>query len=158
MREEPRGRGGPPARCDASARLCDTASVCNLALALHGSIVLVVSQVVGYAFFRAIRTEANAQTWRMSHAACSAGATFLIALAPVVPHLDPPVSTGALVGLLVVSTYALSIGTVIAAVAGHRGVAPALPWSNRIVYALYLVGAITASLAGIALVIGAARA
>ena len=139
------------------------ASACNLPLVLHGTVVLLLSQVAGYAFFHAIRASEHDATklgqWRMSHAASSAGAVFLIALGPVVPHLElGPLPVGALVGVLVVSTYGLCLGTLVAAVSGHRGARPHLPWSNLVVYLLYVLGALGSTVAAIALVYGAARA
>lgn len=135
---------------------------CNIPLVLHGTIVLLLSQVAGYAFFRAI---AGAQhegprtgMWRMSHAACSAGAVFLIALGPVVPHLSlVPLPAAVVVDALIASTYALCLGTLVAGWSGHRGVRPVGPWSNLAVYVLYLAGALGSTLSGLALLWGATR-
>ena len=138
-------------------------TACNMALVLHGVIVLLLSQLAGYAFFRAINAgdEAAARTgmWRMSHAACSAGAVLLIALGPVVPHLRlTSLPEALLVATLIGATYALCLGTVVAAVSGHRGTRPRGPWSNLVVYILYLLGALGSTVSGVVLLYGAARA
>jgi hypothetical protein len=140
-----------------------TAATCNIPLIVHGSIILLLSQGAGYAFLFAINTASQESTktgmWRMSHAACSAGAVFLIALGPVVPHLHlTPSAAAFLVHALIVSTYALCLGTVVAGISGHRGTRFRLPWSNLITCVLYLVGALGSSLAGLVLLYGAARA
>jgi hypothetical protein len=133
-------------------------------LVLHGTIVLLLSQVAGYAFFRAIhrstqQDSARAGMWRMSHAACSAGAVFLIALGPVVPHLRlAPFAAAFLVDTLVASTYALSLGTVIAGFSGHRGTERRLPWSNLATYVLYVLGALGSTIAAVMLLYASARA
>jgi hypothetical protein len=133
---------------------------CHMAMVFHGAVILLLSQLVGYAFFRAInkqKPEATAM-WRMSHAASSAGAVFLIALAPVVPHLRLGPATGwLLVGSLIGSTYAMCLGTVVAAASGNRGTRPRLPWPNLLAYLLYMAGALGSTVAGLVFFIAAAR-
>jgi len=135
-------------------------SGCNMAMVFHGAIILLLSQLAGYAFFRAINKQSQERTamWRMSHAASSAGAVFLIALGPVVPHLHLTRLTGpVLVASLIFSTYALCLGTVVAAASGARGTRPRLPWPNLLAYALYVVGALGSSVAGLVLLFAAAK-
>jgi hypothetical protein len=139
------------------------AASCNIPLIFHGAVILLLSQVAGYALFFAIKRSPQDATrvgmWRMSHAACSAGAVFLIALGPVVPHL--PLSPGLftfLVDTLIVSTYGLSVGTVVAGFSGHRGMSLKLPWSNRIASVLYLIGVLGSTLSGLVLMYGAVLA
>jgi hypothetical protein len=126
--------------------------MCDLRFVLHGGIILMLSQLAGLAFARAIRN-GNSDRWRMSHAACSAGGILLVAVAPVAPHLaiDKTLFAIAWIG----STYALCVGTVVAAISGHRGIASSAPLMNRLVYALYLIGALGTTVATIALIYGA---
>lgn len=136
---------------------------CNVPLVFHGSVVLLLSQFAGYAFFRALnRPDApspKADMWRMSHAACSAGAILLFALGPVVPHLRLSERGGTLLVLtLIGSTYAFCLGTVVAGVSGHRGLQRQGPWTNRVVYLLYVAGAMGSTVAGVVLLYGAAGA
>jgi hypothetical protein len=138
-------------------------ATCSMPLVLHGAVVLVVSQITGYAFFRALRGaergDAKAERWRMSHAACSAGAVLLFALAPIVPRLRlAQAASTVLVASLVASTYAFSLGTVVAGVSGQRGLRAGGPSPNVAVYALYLAGALGSTLAALLLLYGAARA
>ena len=140
----------------------DAAAACNLALVLHGAIVLLLGQGAGYAFFRTINASPQDATrtgmWRMSHAATSAGAVLLFALAPIVPRLDiAPGLSGFLVAVLIASTYALSLGTIAAALTGHRGTSARRPASNVLVYGLYLAGALGSTAGGLVLLYGAAR-
>ena len=137
-------------------------AACDIPLVLHGAIVLLLGQVAGYLFFRALRASpdgARAGMWRMSHAACSAGAVLLLAMAPVVPHLRlAPLSAIAVVDTAVVSTYALCGGTLVAAFSGQRGLRPRPPLSNQVVYLLYVVGALSSTVSALALFAAALRA
>jgi hypothetical protein len=141
----------------------DPVSACNLPLVLHGAIVLLLGQLAGYVFFRVIHASPQDATrvgmWRMSHSATTVGAVFLIALAPVVPHLHlAPPAASFLVATLVASTYALCLGTLAAALSGHRGTSGRKPWSNVLVYVLYVAGAVGSTAAGLVLLYGAAGA
>jgi hypothetical protein len=132
-------------------------------LVFHGAIVLLLSQLAGYALLFAINAPQQDATklgmWRMSHAACSAGAVFLIALGPVVSHLLlTPGQAALLVHSLVVSTYGLTLGTVVAGISGHRGTRLRRPWSNMIAAVLYVVGVLGSTISGGLLMYGAARA
>jgi hypothetical protein len=138
-------------------------AACNLALVVHGIVVLLIGQLAGVAFFRAINAsperDGAVQMWRMSHAASTAGAVFLIALAPVVPHLAfAPIPASLVVSTTIVSSYLLSAGTVVAAFSGHRGTQPRQPWPNLAVYAMYVAGAIGSTLSAASLLYGALRA
>lgn len=147
-----------------------TAAGCNIPMIFHGSIVLLLSQFAGYAFLWAINTSnkslqppqhesAKVNQWRMAHSACSAGAVFLIALGPVVPHLRLTAPTaGFLVDALIVSTYAFCLGTIVAGISGNRGTRLRLPWSNLITTLLYLVGALGSTISGLVLMYGATLA
>jgi hypothetical protein len=137
------------------------ASACDLSLVLHGAILLLLSQVAGYAFFRAInrRDPETIGMWRMSHAACSAAAVLLIALGPVAPHLRLRHELAVLLdGALIGSSYAFCVGTVIAASSGHRGTKPRGPAANVAVYVLYVVGAVASTLSALVFAWGAASA
>jgi hypothetical protein len=66
--------------------------------------------------------------------------------------------TTLLVATLTASTYALCIGTIAAGISGHRGVQPAKPWPNALVYGLYLLGAVGSTASGVLVLYGAVRA
>jgi hypothetical protein len=139
-----------------------TQTACNLTLVVHGAIVLLLAQLAGYVFFRAINASpqdaVRTGMWRMSHSASSMGAVFLIALAPVAPHLAlPPPLDRVLVAGVIASTYALCLGTLVAGFTGHRGTRARPPWPNVLVYLLYLAGALGSTVTGIVLLYGAAR-
>lgn len=139
------------------------AAACDLSLVLHGAIVLLLANLAGYVFFRAINASppdaARINMWRMSHAATSTGALFLVALGPVAPHLHlEPLPRWLFVVVTVGSTYALCLGTIVAGASGHRGTKPRMPWSNLVVYFLYVLGALGSTIAGLALLYGAVGA
>ncbi len=136
---------------------------------LNGCVLLLLSQAVGYAFLWAIRRQpapaageraaGTVERWRMSHAATSAGALFLLVLGPVAPHLRlGPAAARLLDALVIVSTYGLCLGTVVAGFSGQRGTQLRHPWPNLLAYALYLVGAVGSTAAGGLLLYGAGRA
>jgi hypothetical protein len=134
----------------------------SFALVFHGAVVLLLGQAAGYAFFRALKRAedgAAAARWRMSHSACSVAALVLLALGPVVPQLGlDPVALQALTWTLIGSTWALCLGTVVAAASGQRGIERRGPVWNRVVWVLYVVGAAGSTVGGVALVIGVAYA
>jgi hypothetical protein len=139
------------------------AGACDIKLVFHGCIVLLISQLAGYALLFAINARQNeiakVARWRMSHAATSVGAIFLIALAPVVSQLElGPGLAAFLVDALIVSTYALSLGTVVAGASGHRGTQLLRPWSNLIAWLLYMVGVLGSTASCLVLTYGATRA
>ena len=118
----------------------------SVALVVHGCVVLLLGQAIGFVFFRAIERP-SAALWRMSHAATSAGAVFLLALAPIVPRLAlSPLPERVVVFATIASTYALVSGTVVAAIAGRR---------NQAVLGCYVLGALGSTLAASALLYGA---
>ena len=119
--------------CRRDRRGARRGTMCDLRFVLHGGIILMLSQLGGFVFARAIRS-GDSDRWRMSHAACSAGGVLLIALAPVAPHLA--IGTTLLASLWIGSTYALCVGTVVAAITGRRGIESGGPPMNQIVYAL----------------------
>ncbi len=137
-------------------------SPCDLSLVFHGAVVLALGQLGGFAFFRAIRRapdDPGTGRWRMSHAACSAGAVLLIALGPVAPHLAlGPTGSALFAGSSIASTYAMCVGTIVAAASGGRGTDARGPWTNRVVYGLYVLGAFGSTLAASLLLYGAAAA
>jgi hypothetical protein len=132
----------------------------NVHLFLHGSIVLLLSQLAGYAQYHSIKAvpadAVRVERWRMSHAACGAAAVFLCALASVIPHVDfRPLPAALIVTTLIVSTYLLCLGTLVAGFSGHRGTRRGPPLWNRVAYLCYLAGAISSTLVGLALTYGA---
>ena len=136
----------------------------DLLLILHGCIILLISQVAGYAFFFALRGKkpevpgerTAAERWRMSHAACSAGAVFLLVLGPIAPHLRLEAAAARwLDGLLIVSTYGLCLGTVVAGFSGHRGMTPRGPWPAVLANIFYIIGVLGSTAGGLLLMYGA---
>jgi hypothetical protein len=141
----------------------NASAACNLTLVVHGAIVLLLANLAGYVFFRVINASPADATrtnmWRMSHAATSTAAVFLLALGPIVPHLHlDPMPVWFFVGVTIGSTYALCLGTLLAGASGHRGTKLRRPWSNLVVYVLYVLGALGSTVAGIALLYGAVGA
>jgi hypothetical protein len=136
---------------------------CDIRLVVHGAIILLLSQLAGFAFLFSINAkQQNSEKtgmWRMSHAASSAGAVFLMALAPILPQLRlTMLSVELLAASLVVSTYGLCLGTVVAGFSGHRGTRLRLPWPNLLACLLYLVGVLGSVIGGPLLLYGALRA
>jgi len=125
-------------------------------LALHGAIVLVVSLVAGLLLHRTIRLNASdSAAWHLAHAGGSGRGVLLLALAGVLRWVALPgwqVST--LVWLMLFFVWTSVAAMTIAAASGERG----LSWSgsplSRLVFGLYVVGAVAVFPAAFLLILG----
>jgi hypothetical protein len=128
-------------------------------LAVNGVIVLVVSLVAGLLLHRAVRLEGDVAAWHLAHAGGSGRGILLMALAPLCQLAVLPASQlAALVWLMLVFVWTSVAAMMIAAASGQRG----LGWhgsnTNRLVYGLYVVGAVAVFPASFLLVAGLLRA
>jgi hypothetical protein len=128
-------------------------------LILHGSIVLLVGFLSGAGLGSAVvrgKSEATMRAWRVAHSGIVMGGVLLLALGPVVPHLRLGASALALlVWSFVVSAYAFAVVLPVGAHYGYRGLSPAPPFLNRVVYAGNMIGAAGSLVAALLLVWGA---
>lgn len=82
--------------------------------------------------------------WHLIHAGGSVRAVLLIALAAVVPYLPlAPATLTTFVWLMIVSIWASMFAMLIAAITGDRGLQNAGTGTNRLVYFLYGIHALT---------------
>ncbi len=112
-------------------------------LALHGAFVLTVSLVAGLFLHRAIRLEQDTTAWHLAHAGVSGRGVLLIALAGVLRFVAlPPWSLSLAVWMIGFFAWTSVLAMMIAATTGERG----LTWkgtpTSRLVFMLYVVGAI----------------
>lgn len=129
----------------------------NLAiqLALHGSIVLVVSLISGLFLYADILKNKNKAAWHLSHAGGSARGIMLIALAAVIHLPDLPLwQVSTLVWLIIFFTWTSTLAMIIAAVSGERGLGFSGSITNKVVYVLYGVGVIAVFPAFLLLIFG----
>jgi hypothetical protein len=128
-------------------------------LILHGGIVLLVGLLSGAGLGSAIsrdRSEAALRAWRVAHSGIVMGGVLLLALAPVMPHLRlGAAALTTLVWSFVSSSYAFAIVLPLGAHYGHRGLSPAPPFLNRVVYAGNIIGAAGSLVGTLLLVWGA---
>ena len=128
-------------------------------LVAHGSIVLFAALLFGPPYAKAIKRNAEAQvvnSWRVAHQSLTIGALVLFAAASLMSGLA--VSTGmkwAIAFPLIVSAYAFTMSTPLAAVTRDRGLSAGAKGLAGLVYIGNVVGAVT-SLVGSALLVIAA--
>jgi hypothetical protein len=131
-------------------------------LVLHGSIVLFAALVFGAPYARAIKRNAELQvvnSWRVAHQSLTIGALLLFGMAYVLPLLVVPniLRTGIAV-FFIISGYAFTISTPLAAVAKDRGLSSGATGLARFVYLGNVVGAATSLLAAGGLLVAACLA
>ena len=131
-------------------------------LILHGAIVLFIGLLCGIPFTVAAGSawgENVVRAWRVAHSGGAAVGLMLLAIGAVMPRLvlgDRPAAM--LVWSLGLSAYCFTLGVLVAAMAGVRGLQAAGPALNGVVFAAYAVGAIGALLGVAVLIVGAAVA
>lgn len=129
----------------------------NLAtqLALHGSIILVLSLISGLFLYVDILKKKNEAAWHLSHAGGSARGIMLIALAAII-HLPvlPLWQLSTLVWLIIFFTWTSTLAMIIAAASGERGLRLSGSVTNKVVYVLYGVGVIAVFPAFLLLIFG----
>ena len=113
-------------------------------LALNGALVLCASFVAGLLLHRTIRLQRpTADGWHLAHAGGSTRGALLIALAGAWSLMDLPAGTRlVLAALLLFFVWTSMAAMLIAAATGHRG----LSWhgsnTDRLVFGLYVAGAL----------------
>lgn len=131
----------------------------SLHLVLHASIILLVALVFGAPYARAIKRNAEVQvinSWRVAHQSLTIGALLLFAMAYVLPPLEiPNVLKTAIAVLFIISGYAFTISTPLAAVSKDRGLSAGATGLARLVYLGNVVGAATSLLAAAGLLVAA---
>lgn len=128
-------------------------------LALHGAAVMLVSLCAGLFTYRAILHEQRAAAWHLAHAGGTARGVMLIALAAILRLPVLPLWELSLVAwLFIFFTWTSVFAMVIAAATGQRGLAFSGSSTNKIVFVLYLVGAVAVFPASVALMAGLLRA
>jgi hypothetical protein len=131
----------------------------SLHLILHASIILFVALVFGAPYARAIKRNAEVQvinSWRVAHQSLTIGALLLFAMAYVLPSLAiPNVLRMAIAVLFIISGYAFTISTPLAAVSKDRGLSAGATGLAKLVYLGNVVGAATSLLAAAGLLVAA---
>jgi hypothetical protein len=119
-------------------------------LVFHGSVVLLASLLFGAPYARAIKRGADAQvinSWRVAHQSLAMGALLLFALAAIHPLIDAPAWAMTTMNLLmVVSAYAFTVSTPLAAITRDRGLQSGSVGLARWVYVGNMLGALTSLL------------
>jgi hypothetical protein len=128
-------------------------------LVAHGSIILFCALLFGAPYARAIKRNAEPQvvnSWRVAHQSLTIGALLLFAAASFMGGLAVPMGMKwAIAGLLIVSGYAFTVSTPLAAMTKDRGLQTGATGLARWVYLGNMAGAAT-SLIGSALLVFAA--
>lgn len=112
-------------------------------LALHGVIVLAFGALAGIFLWRSIVNNTNKADWHLFHASVTSRGIMLIALAAII-HLPvlPSWQISLLAWFIIYFVWSSVLAMFIRAVSGEHGFAWAGPVTNRVVYVLYVSGAI----------------
>lgn len=107
-------------------------------LLLHGAVVLVIGNLCGFPFGRAIarrQLEDVQRAWRVAHTGLAAGGAMMIASGAALAVLQPSVIGGWLVTVfLIAGGCSFAIALPITAVTGHRGITMGRSAAARIVF------------------------
>ena len=110
----------------------------------HGAVVLLIGNLCGIPYGDAIGrslAEDVVRAWRVAHTGGVTGGLTLVALGAVLHRLTVGKAfLNALVWSLVVGTYCITLGFLMAAFAGVRGINPGAPLLNWMVHVAYMIG------------------
>lgn len=132
----------------------------RLQMALHGAGVLLLGLFAGipYALVVTGAMAGEERAWRMAHAEGIQNGMLVLAVAGIGGLLALDERKSRLCAWsLIVAAYGNVVASVVGAASGNRGLAPAPPLANVVVYSLFLV-AIVGVLTGLVLVVRGARA
>ncbi len=128
-------------------------------LALHGAAVMLVSLCAGLFTYRANLHEEPNAAWHLAHAGGTARGVMLMALAAIVrlPAL-PQWEISLVAWLFIFFTWTSVFAMLIAAASGQRGLRFNGSNTNKLVFALYVVGGVAVFPASVVLIVGLLRA
>ena len=131
-------------------------------LVLNGALVLLLAQLTGVPYGRALNRgagEDRVRAWRVAHAALAIGAILLLALAGVLRLLPlTPTLAAVLSGAFVVSAYGFAFALIVGAWHNVRGLHRGGNAINRAVYTGNMIGVAGGLIGTILLIISAYRA
>ncbi len=131
----------------------------QMQILLHGAIVLFVGLLCGIPFGAAVGNGRGGETvraWRVAHSGGVTVGLMLIAIGAVLNRLLlGGRAASVLVWSLVASAYSFTLGMVVAATAGVRGLQATGPALNWVVFAAYMLGSLGALLGVVLLIRGA---
>lgn len=129
-------------------------------LIFHGALVLLMALSYGAPYAKAIKSGATAQvvnSWRVAHQSLCLGAILMFSVAAILPHLSAPMALKWLIAVaLIMSSYAFTVATPLAAITQDRGLVSGSQGWARLVYWGNLIGAWTSLVAAGSLVFAAA--
>jgi len=112
-------------------------------LALNGTLLLTASMVAGLLLHRRLRAGHEDRGWHLVHASVSGRGVFLMALAGILPLVGLPAPQQALlVRLLLFFAWSSTAAMVLGAVMGVRGQRWDAPAANKVMYLVYVAGAV----------------
>src|SRR5688572_17853042 len=107
-------------------------------LIFHGAVILLVGLVCGAPLGSAVmhgKPEETVRAWRVAHSSLVMGGVLLLALAGIVAKLQlGALPLALLVWAFVGSSYGFALVLPLGAYYGHRGLTPAPPFINRVLY------------------------
>lgn len=129
-------------------------------LSVHAAVIILLGMIIGFPYGSHIVGAAVPDTmraWRTAHLLGLLNGLFVMVVAAVWDNIALSLRLrGALWWCLVLGGYANTIAPVLAALSGYRGLEPAAPAMNWLVFGIYQISALLFP-AGVLLVIGLAR-
>ena|SRR5688572_12504954 len=128
-------------------------------LILHGAVVLLIGLICGAPLGSAVvraKSEERVRGWRVAHSSLIMGGILLLAVAGIADELRlGAVAQHVLVWSFVISSYGFAVVLPLAAHYGLRGLTPAGPLLNRVIYVGNMIGAAGLTVGTIVLLWGA---
>jgi hypothetical protein len=107
-------------------------------LVFHGAIILMAGNLAGLPFMQAITdgsAEEAVRAWRVAHTGLAAAGVMLLAIGAALRHVELAPGAGRLLVWAILAAGYASLGLVIGAAAGVRGLQPLGPAANLLVFA-----------------------
>lgn len=127
-----------------------------LAMFLHGGIVLLVGNLCGIPFGKAIaqrKSDDVIRAWRVAHSGITSGGAVIVAIGAAMAAMQATGMIAALVAYaLIASGYGFAIALPIGAQLGYRGMPSGGPLAKRFVFFGNLIGALGSLLGSVAFV------
>ena len=128
-------------------------------LAFHGALILTLSVLAGFMIYRAMLRGTREAGWHLLHAGGTARGVMLIAFAAIIHLLAlDDVTVTWFAWLMILFAWTSTMAMLIAAATDDRGHHFSGSFANRLVYALYAVGAVAVLPACVLLIGGLMRA
>lgn len=125
---------------------------------MHGALVVLAGLLAGFPYASAVGDPIGERAWRMAHLEGVLNGMLMLVVMAVTPWLRlSDAEQRALARALMLAGWGNVIASVVGASFGVRGLAPALPIANLVVFALFMIAVLAVLLAIGLVALGAGR-